>query len=71
MKKARIRRMFIVLGILLVIVGVLVIWFNIPYSPVKKQFHNDIADLLTENQLSGDNEPFTEKNFHLCGWIFQ
>ncbi len=80
MMKARKRKMFIALGMLLVIVGVLVIWFNIPYSPVKKQFQNDIADLLTENQLSGDNELFTEKDFsHLptaiqryienCGYI--
>jgi hypothetical protein len=80
MKRARKRKMFIALGMLLAIVGALVIWFNIPYSPVKKQFHNDIADLLTENQLSGDNESFTEKDFaHLptaiqryienCGYI--
>lgn len=63
MKKVRKRRMLVVLGALLVIVGALVIWFNIPYSPVKKQFQNDIADLMTENQLSGDNELFTEKEF--------
>ncbi len=31
MKKARKRKMFIVLGILLFIIGALVIWFNIPY----------------------------------------
>lgn len=42
MKKARKRKMFIVLGILLVIIGALVIWFNIPYSPVKKQFHDGV-----------------------------
>lgn len=80
MMKERKRKMFIALGILLVIIGVLVIWFNISYSPVKKQFQNDIVNLLTENQLSGDNEPFTEKDFsHLptaiqryienCGYI--
>ena len=57
--------MFIVLGILLVIVGVLVIWFNIPYSPVKKQFQNDISALLSENQLLVDNELFTKKGFFI------
>ncbi len=61
--KVRKKRMFIALGVLLVIVGALVIWFNIPYSPVKKQFQNDITALLTENQLSVDNELFTEKDF--------
>lgn len=80
MKKARKRKMFIVLGILLVIIGALVIWFNIPYSPVKKQFQNDITALFAENQLSVDNRLFTEKDFsHLptaiqkyienCGYI--
>ena len=80
MMKARKRKMFIVLGMLLVIVGALVIWFNIPYSPVKKQFQSDITALLAENQLSVDNELFTEKDFeHLptaiqryienCGYI--
>ncbi len=78
--KVRKKRMFIALGVLLVIVGALVIWFNIPYSPVKKQFQNDITALLTENQLSVDNELFTENDFsHLptpiqryienCGYI--
>lgn len=80
MKKARKRKMFIVLGMLLVIIGALVIWFNIPYSPVKKQFQNDITALFAENQLSVDNRLFTEKDFsHLptaiqryienCGYI--
>lgn len=80
MKKARKRKMFIVLGILLVIIGALVIWFNIPYSSVKKQFQNDITALFTENQLLVDNRLFTEKDFsHLptaiqryienCGYI--
>lgn len=55
--------MFIGLCILLLIVGALVIWFNIPYSPVKKQFQNDITALLAENQLSVDNELFAENDF--------
>lgn len=45
MKKARKRRMFIVLGVLLVIVGALVIRFNISYSSVKKQFHTVVCNL--------------------------
>ena len=80
MKKARKRKMFVAIGVLLVLVGILTIWFNISYSPVKKQFQNDVAALLNENQLSVDNEVFTEKDFsHLpiaiqkyienCGYI--
>lgn len=78
--KARKKRMFIVLGIFLVIAGALVIWFNISYSPVKKEFQNDISALMIENQLAIDDEVFTEKDFsHLpiaiqryienCGYI--
>ncbi|MDE5908142.1 MAG: hypothetical protein K2H52_05295 [Lachnospiraceae bacterium] len=55
--------MFVVLVVLLVIVGTLIIWFNIPYSPAKKQFQNDISALLVENQLSVDKETFTDKDF--------
>lgn len=80
MRKARKKRMFVVLGVMLVIVGALVIWFNIPYSPVKKQFQNDVTALSAENQLQVDNKMFTEKDFsHLptaiqrylesCGYI--
>ncbi len=72
--------MFIALGILLVSVGVLVIWLNIPYSPVKKQFQNDVSSLMTKKHLLVDNELFTEEDFsHLptaiqrhienCGYV--
>ena len=80
MKKARKRKMFVAIGMLLVLVGILTVWFNISYSPVKKQFQNDVAVLLKENQLPVDHEVFTEKDFsHLpiaiqkyiknCGYI--
>lgn len=61
--KARERKMFVAIGVMLVIVGALMIWFAIPYSPVKKQFQNDIAALSAENKLSADGELFTEKDF--------
>lgn len=74
--------MFIAIGIVLVIIGVLMIWFHISYSPVKKQFQKDIAALMMKNKLSVDeeNEVFTDKDFsHLptviqkyienCGYI--
>lgn len=72
--------MFVVLGVLLVLIGLLIIWFNILYSPVKREFKNDVNTLLSENQLSFDDELFTEKDFaHLptaiqryiknCGYI--
>lgn len=81
MKKAgKWYRMYIALGLLLFIAGALVIWFRIPYSPVKKQFQDDIAALMAGNQLPADEELFTENDFsHLpvaiqryienCGYI--
>lgn len=80
MKKVRKRKMFTALGVLFLFVGAMLIWFNISYSPVRKQFQNDVAALLAENKLFVDNEIFTEKDFsHLpaaiqkyvenCGYI--
>lgn len=80
MKKSWKMKILIAIGVLLIIVGALIIWFNISYSPVKKQFQNDISKLMTENQLSIDNKNFTDTDFsHLptviqkyienCGYI--
>ena len=68
------------MGILLVVIGLLMIWFNIRYSPIKNQFQKDISDLTANNQLSVANEVFSENEFsHLptaiqkfiknCGYI--
>ena len=80
MRKARKKKMLIAVGILLILMGMLLIWFNIPYSPVKKQFEHDISLLVENNRLSDENKVFTEKDFaHLptaiqkyivnCGYI--
>ncbi len=80
MKKARKKKMLIAVGILLVLIGVMMIWFNISYSPVKKEFENDISLLVENNRLPDTNEEFAETDFsHLpttiqkyiehCGYI--
>lgn len=80
MKKVRKRSMFIIIGVFLVLIGVLMIWFNISYSPVKKQFQNELDVLLAENKLSTVEEVFIDNDFsHLpiaiqkyienCGYI--
>lgn len=72
--------MFAAIGVLLVFAGIMMIWFHISYSPVKKKFERDVTALLNENQLSAEKEVFTEKDFsHLpiavqryienCGYI--
>ena len=57
--------MLIVIGVLLVLIGAALIWFHIPYSPVKNDFQNDIDALVSENQLRTNDEVFTEEDF--CG----
>ncbi len=55
--------MFISVGILFALVGVIIVWFAIPYSPVKRQFQNDIFELEKSNQLPSIDEVFEEKEF--------
>lgn len=55
--------MFIVIGAVLTVVGIAMIWFNIPYSPLKSQFKKDTQRLVKENRLDLDGEVFTEKDF--------
>lgn len=63
MKKRRKRRMLVAAGVVFVVLGVLMIWFNIPGSPLKKQFRRDISDLKEDYSLDNDGETFTEKDF--------
>lgn len=55
--------MLIVIGVLLVLIGTILIWLYIPYSPVKNSFQNDIGTLVSENQLQTNCEVFTEEDF--------
>lgn len=55
--------MFVVIGVLLVLIGIILIWFHIPYSPVKIDFQNDIDTLISENQLRINGEVFAEEDF--------
>lgn len=55
--------MLIAVGILLVVAGALMIWFHISYSPVKKQFQDDVSSLLSGNRLLNENEIFTKEDF--------
>lgn len=72
--------MFIAIGIIMIIMGAILVWFHIPYSITKKAFNNDVEGLISNNTLHSDNELFSEKDFsHLpvaiqryiknCGYI--
>jgi hypothetical protein len=74
MKKHAVHRrkkvMFIVLGGLLVCIGSILIWFHIPYSPLKQQCTRDVAELISDStELT--NEVFTESEFENLPPIIQ
>lgn len=55
--------MFIGIGIMLMLIGIILVWFHIPYSPLKRNFQKDIDTLISENQLKTNNEVFSEDDF--------
>lgn len=72
--------MFIALGVLLIIIGAVLVWFHIPYSPIKSDFKADIESLKRDNQIGEEDVCFEKEDFsHLplaiqkyidyCGYI--
>ena len=55
--------MFVALGAVLAVAGILMIWFNIAYSPLKKRFEKDTRRLAKQYAMGFDGEVFTEKDF--------
>lgn len=53
----------LILGIILIFVGSLIVWFNIGYSPTRTDFRNDTQRLLAEKRLPTDGRAFTEEDF--------
>lgn len=62
MRKLGKRKMFIMIGVLLICIGGIMIWFHIPYSPVKEDFKRDIA-VLKNNIPISENKKFTREDF--------
>lgn len=69
-----------VFGIILIVIGIVLVWFNIPYSPIKDKFSKDIEELKNDNQLREQGKIFESEDFaHLpiaiqryveaCGYI--
>lgn len=53
----------ILLCVLLAAVCLVIIWFGIPYSPLKKQFGKDISTIMSENKITNYDEQFHENDF--------
>lgn len=62
--------MYVTIGILLVIVGAVLIWFHIPYSPIKKSFFNDIEappkEIINQPELQVYVEDFGNRTGDIC-----
>lgn len=63
--------MFIGIGILLIIIGAILVWFHIPYSPIKKNFSEDIEALKNDNQLKGYGCLFKSEDFSHLPLVIQ
>ena len=50
-------------GVLVAFAGGIMIWFRIPFSPVKRRFRKDISMLLSENQGLTESGIFTKEDF--------
>lgn len=72
--------MFIAIGALLIVFGMIMIWFNIPYSRLKSDFQKDVNTIMFENRLQTNDDVFSGNDFsHLpaviqkyiqnCGYI--
>ncbi|MBE6754618.1 MAG: hypothetical protein E7559_09785 [Ruminococcaceae bacterium] len=81
-RKARKKTVYVAIGAALVIIGAIMIWFNIPYSPVVRQFERDVQRFSVQQSAYSESERFTEEDFaHLpevlqkyiagCGYIGQ
>ncbi|MEN6389043.1 MAG: DUF6544 family protein [Syntrophomonas sp.] len=78
MEKRSRKKMFIVIGILLIITGITTVFFNVPISKTKSEFNLMVADLTAktahsegifkEEDIAGLPEP-VQKYFRYCGYI--
>lgn len=60
----------VVLCIIMAILAVIIIWFLIPYSPVKKEFEKDIEAVKREN-VTGLEGKFTKEDFAMLPLAIQ
>lgn len=70
--------MTLILGVIILFILVILIWFNISYSPIKSEFAKLVGNQLTKVRIQNDNfieEDISkllfpvQKYFHYCGYI--
>lgn len=62
--------MDIFIGIL-IILGIIIVWFHIPYSPVKRCFAKDIENLKVNNRLQEEGKVFGNEEFSKLPLVIQ
>ncbi len=55
--------MFIIIGVMLILIGGILIWFHIPYSPINKEFQTDISKLMRQTPIFEDDDVFKSEEF--------
>jgi hypothetical protein len=63
--KKRGKKMAVAIGILLILIGIVTVYFNIPYSPVKHRFYQQTDDLIVKDQINASSDVFTEEDSDL------
>ncbi|MDU0894500.1 MAG: hypothetical protein E7A85_04395, partial [Anaerococcus sp.] len=54
-------KLMLIIGFLFIIIGLLIIFFNIPYSSLKNEFNNDLEQTIQNTKIEKD--VFTEDDF--------
>ncbi len=55
------KNIMLFIGILLVVIGSMLVYFNISYSPLKNEFNDDLEKIMQESNI--DNDVFTKEDF--------
>lgn len=50
----------------IIILGSILVWFHIPYSPVKRCFAKDVENLKASNKLQEEDKFSEVRNFQSC-----
>lgn len=64
-------KFLVVLAIILIIIFLLTIWFNIPFSPLKNEFDNDLKITIENNSNYKNNEKYTKDDFSHLPYAIQ
>lgn len=62
--------MGIFIGIVIVL-GIIIVWFQIPYSPLKRCFAKDIESLKADNRLQDEGQVFKSEEFSKLPLVIQ